>query len=46
MYVKDNPSTYSRKIDVLQTSDSHTTISCLVRGEDTIPAVLALHEEF
>jgi aspartate kinase len=36
----------ARKIDVLQTSDSHTTISCLVRGEDTIPAVLALHEEF
>ncbi|HHU48762.1 MAG: aspartate kinase [Caldicoprobacterales bacterium] len=36
----------ARRIDVLQTSDSHTTISCLVRGEDTIPAVLALHEEF
>ncbi len=35
-----------RQIDVLQTSDSHTTISCLVRGEDTISAVLALHEEF
>lgn len=35
-----------RKIEVLQTSDSHTTISCLVHGEDTIQAVLALHEEF
>jgi aspartate kinase len=34
------------KIEVLQTSDSHTTISCLVRGKDTIQAVLALHEEF
>lgn len=36
----------ARNIDVLQTSDSHTTISCLVKGEDTINAVLALHEEF
>lgn len=36
----------AKQIDVLQTSDSHTTISCLVKGEDTIPAVLALHEEF
>jgi len=36
----------AKKIDVLQTSDSHTTISCLVKGEDTINAVLALHEEF
>ena len=35
-----------RKIEVLQTSDSHTTISCLVHGSDTIQAVLALHEEF
>ena len=34
------------KIEVLQTSDSHSTISCLVKGEDTISAVLALHEEF
>lgn len=36
----------TKKIEVLQTSDSHTTISCLVRGEDTIQAILALHEEF
>jgi aspartate kinase len=35
-----------RQIEVLQTSDSHTTISCLVHGEDTIQAVLALHDEF
>lgn len=34
------------KIEVLQTSDSHMTISCLIKEEDTIPAVLALHEEF
>jgi len=34
------------QIQVLQTSDSHTTISCLVKEEDTIKAVLALHEEF
>jgi aspartate kinase len=36
----------ARQIEVLQTSDSHTTISCLVKGEDTIQAVLALHDEF
>ncbi len=35
-----------KHIEVLQTSDSHTTISCLVRGEDTIQGVLALHDEF
>ena len=35
-----------RNIEVLQTSDSHTTISCLVKGEDTAGAVLALHDEF
>lgn len=33
-------------IEVLQTADSHNTISCLVKGEDTVKAVLALHEEF
>lgn len=33
-------------IEILQTSDSHTTISCLVRREDTTKAVIALHEEF
>lgn len=34
------------KIQILQTADSHTTISCLVKGEDTSEAVIALHEEF
>jgi aspartate kinase len=34
------------QIEILQTADSHTTISCLVREEDTAKAVLALHEEF
>ncbi|NLX71139.1 MAG: aspartate kinase [Clostridiales bacterium] len=33
-------------IEVLQTADSHTTISCLIKGEDTVKAVMALHEEF
>ncbi|NLJ41657.1 MAG: aspartate kinase [Clostridiales bacterium] len=33
-------------IQILQTADSHTTISCLVKGEDTSKAVIALHEEF
>ncbi len=33
-------------VKVLQTSDSHTTISCLVHGDDTIKAVMALHDEF
>ncbi|KXG75806.1 aspartate kinase [Thermotalea metallivorans] len=33
-------------IKILQTSDSHTTISCLVRGEDMERAVNALHREF
>lgn len=36
----------SKNIEILQTADSHTTISCLVHEEDTIDAVLALHEEF
>lgn len=36
----------AKQIEVLQTSDSHSTISCLVKSEDTIPAVLALHKEF
>jgi aspartate kinase len=31
-----------RQIDVLQTSDSHTTISCLVRGEDTISCCIGI----
>ena len=33
-------------IQILQTADSHTTISCLVKGEDTANAVIALHREF
>lgn len=33
-------------IQILQTSDSHTTISCLVKGEDTAKAIIVLHEEF
>jgi aspartate kinase len=34
------------KIEILQTADSHVTISCLVRGEDLERAVKALHEKF
>lgn len=33
-------------ITVLQTSDSHSTIWCLVNGEDTKKAILSLHKEF
>jgi aspartate kinase len=33
-------------IELLQTSDSHTTISCLIDSEYTNEAVNALHEEF
>jgi aspartate kinase len=33
-------------VDVLQAADSHTTISVLVRGEDAVRAVNALHEGF
>jgi len=33
-------------IKILQTSDSHATISCLIKGEDTQKAVIALHDEF
>lgn len=33
-------------IDVLQTADSHTTIWCLIREEDTIRAINALHDTF
>ncbi len=33
-------------IQILQTADSHTTISCLVKGQDTAKAVIALHQEF
>lgn len=33
-------------IEILQTSDSHTTIWCLVRDEDTAKSINALHREF
>lgn len=33
-------------IEVLQTSDSHTTISCLINDKDTTRAIVCLHEEF
>lgn len=36
----------SNGITILQTSDSHTTIACLVKYEDTVKSVLALHNEF
>ncbi|HOB20670.1 MAG TPA: aspartate kinase [Candidatus Atribacteria bacterium] len=35
-----------RSIKVLQTSDSHMTISCLISAEETVKAVTALHDEF
>lgn len=34
------------KIEILQTSDSHTTISCLIDSECVNQAVNALHQEF
>lgn len=36
----------SNGIRVLQTADSHTTIWCLVNGEDTVTAINALHKVF
>jgi aspartate kinase len=33
-------------VTVLQTSDSHMTISCLIKAEDAQRAVRAMHEEF
>lgn len=33
-------------VEILQTSDSHTTIWCLVRYEDTAKSINALHNEF
>jgi aspartate kinase len=33
-------------VEVLQTADSHMTISCLIKAEDAQRAVRALHEEF
>lgn len=35
-----------RNIEILQTSDSHTTISCLIDSAATNEAVNALHQEF
>lgn len=35
-----------QKIDILQTSDSHMTISCLVDSSNIQKAVIALHNEF
>ncbi|WP_026485869.1 aspartate kinase [Caldanaerobius polysaccharolyticus] len=33
-------------IRILQTSDSHSTISCLIKNDDIKKAVIALHNEF
>lgn len=33
-------------VNILQTSDSHTTISCLVKSENTAKAVSEIHDEF
>lgn len=33
-------------VNILQTADSHTTISCLVKSEEMEAALRALHEEF
>ncbi|HBM81230.1 MAG: aspartate kinase [Clostridiales bacterium] len=33
-------------INILQTSDSHTTIWCLVKYDDTVKSINALHKEF
>jgi aspartate kinase len=35
-----------QKIEILQSTDSHTTIWCLVRGDDMAKAVRALHHKF
>lgn len=37
---------HKNQVHVLQTADSHTTISCLIKGEDTAKALVALHDEF
>lgn len=34
------------KVSILQTSDSYTTISCLVREQELTKAIQALHDEF
>ncbi|MDQ7794557.1 MAG: aspartate kinase [bacterium] len=37
---------YGAGVGILQTSDSHLTISCLVKQEDLVRAARALHETF
>jgi len=37
---------HGARVDILQTADSHTTISCLVAREQMERALRALHEEF
>lgn len=37
---------YSEKVDILQTSDSHTTIWCLIQTKNVNKAINALHKEF
>ena len=37
---------HRENIQILQTADSHITISCLVNGKDTESALKVLHEEF
>jgi aspartate kinase len=36
----------SEGVEILQSADSHTTIWCLVRGDDMARAVRALHAKF
>ncbi|HHT05368.1 MAG TPA: aspartate kinase [Hydrogenispora sp.] len=37
---------YKAQVPLFQTADSHTNIACLVKKEDMITALRALHEEF
>ena len=37
---------YKARVPLFQTADSHTNIACLVKKEDMIKALRALHEEF
>jgi len=39
-------SLYEEKINILQTSDSHTTIWCLIYEKDLDKALQTLHKEF
>ena len=34
------------RVSILQTSDSYTTISCLVKENELTKAIKALHDEF